>query len=250
MKRISILNFKGGTGKTSLSTNLAYALTLRGKRVLLIDCDRQANASGLLPERRTPTLTHVLKGEAPLFDAMQQAREHLYIVPADKNLGNAAKHITATGLRAYTILKNATKNLEGYDFILFDHSPSYSPITETALLATDEMLIPCELAPYAVEGLLEMISTLSENLSGLDHEVAMVGIVPFKLDHRYSMTEMYLSSLKKRFGERIIQPVRTDATISRAQSLKQTVFEYDPKSKAAEDIMAIARLLAPEEVKV
>jgi chromosome partitioning protein len=248
MRRISILNFKGGTGKTSLSTNLAYALTLRGKRVLLVDCDRQGNASSLLPERRIPTLTHVLKGEAPLFDAMQQARENLYIIPADKNLTSAAKHITTTGLRAYTTLKNATVHLDGYDFILYDHSPSYSAITETAILATDEMLIPCELAPYAVEGLLEMINTLSESLNGLDHEVSMIGIVPFKLDHRYSMTEKYLASLKNRFGDRVIPPVRTDSTISRAQSLKQTVFEYDPKSKAAEDIMNIARLLAPEEV--
>ena len=82
MRQISILNFKGGTGKTSLVTNLAYALTQQNKRVLLVDCDLQANASSLLPEQRDPTLTHVLKGEASFSDAIQSARDNLDILPA------------------------------------------------------------------------------------------------------------------------------------------------------------------------
>jgi chromosome partitioning protein len=153
-------------------------------------------------------------------------------------------------MRAYTILKTATKKLETYDFLFFDHSPSYSPITEAALFASDEMLIPCELAPYAIQGLVDMIHKLGETLSGLDHEVTMTGIVPFKLDQRYSMTAQYLASLKKRFGERVIHPIRTDATISRAQSLNQTVFEYGPRSKVAEDFLVLADRLITGEVKV
>lgn len=250
MRRISILNFKGGTGKTSLATNLSYALTMQGKRVLLIDCDLQGNASSILPERRTPTLTNVIKGEALFVDAIQQARENLDVLPSDQNLHTAANHIMATGMRAYTTLRNATRTLDTYDFLFFDHSPSYSPITEAALLASDEMLIPCELAPYAIQGLLDMITKLGETLSGLDHEVIMTGIVPFKLDQRYSMTAQYLTSLKKRFGERVIHPVRTDATVSRAQSMKQTVFEYDSKSKVAGDFIELATLLTTGEVRV
>jgi chromosome partitioning protein len=250
MRRISILNFKGGTGKTSLATNLSYALAMQGKRVLLIDCDLQGNSSSILPERRNPTLTHVLKGEAHLTDAIQRARENLDILPSDQDLNSAANYILATGMRAYTTLKTATKKLETYDFLFFDHSPSYSPITEAALFASDEMLIPCELAPYAIQGLVDMIHKLGETLSGLDHEVTMTGIVPFKLDQRYSMTAQYLASLKKRFGERVIHPIRTDATISRAQSLNQTVFEYGPRSKVAEDFLLLANRLTTGEVKV
>jgi cellulose biosynthesis protein BcsQ len=76
MKRISILNFKGGVGKTSISTNAAHKLALMGYKVLLIDCDIQANASNLIPlkDRKTTTLTHVLKGEATFEDAIQKAR--------------------------------------------------------------------------------------------------------------------------------------------------------------------------------
>ena len=247
MRQISILNFKGGTGKTSLVTNLAYALAQQNKRVLLVDCDLQANASNLLPERRDPTLTHVLKGEALFSDAIQTARENLDILPADTKLNTAANHIVATGIQAYNTLRRAARSLQGYDFLLFDHSPNYTAITETALLASSEMLIPCELAPYAVSGLINMITKLTETLGDLDHEVDITGIVPFKLDHRYSMTEIYLASLQKRFGELIIHSVRTDSTIARAQSLSQTVFEYDPKSKAAEDFTTLAQLLLAGE---
>lgn len=243
MRQISILNFKGGTGKTSLVTNLAYALTQQKQRVLVVDCDLQANASSLLPEQREPTLTHVLKGNASFTDAIQTAREGLDILPADNKLNTAANHIVATGIQAYNTLRRATRNLEGYDFLLFDHSPNYTAITETALLASSEMLIPCELAPYAVSGLINMITKLTETLGDLDHEVDITGIVPFKLDQRYSMTGIYLSSLQKRFGELIIHPVRTDSTIARAQSLNQSVFEYDPKSKAVEDFTTLAQLL-------
>jgi chromosome partitioning protein len=247
MRQISILNFKGGTGKTSLVTNLAYALTQQNKRVLLVDCDLQANASSLLPEVWDPTLTHVLKGEAAFQNAIQVARDNLDILPADSELNTAANHIVATGMRSYGILRNAARNLQGYDFLLFDHSPNYTAITEAALLASSEMLIPCELAPYAVSGLINMITKLTETLGALDHEVDITGIVPFKLDHRYSMTEIYLASLQKRFGELIIHAVRTDSTIARAQSLSQAVFEYDQKSKAAEDFTTLAQLLLAGE---
>jgi chromosome partitioning protein len=247
MRRISVLNFKGGTGKTSLAVNLAYALAMQHKRVLLVDCDLQGNASSLLPERRDPTLTHVLKGEALFIHAIQPARKNLDLLPSDQSLHTAANYITAMGMRAYATLKTATRNLSTYDFLFFDHSPSYSPITEAALLASDEMLIPCELAPYAIQGLVDMINKLGDTLSGLDHEVTMTGIVPFKLDQRYSMTAQYLTSLKKRFGERVIHPVRTDATISRAQSLQQTVFEYNPRSKVAEDFLVLAEHLLTRE---
>lgn len=240
MRRISILNFKGGVGKTTLTTNLAYALALQGNRVLIIDCDLQANASTLLADVQSPTLTNVLRGEAALAAAIQEARERLHIVPADKDLNTAANHIVASGMKSYYILRNAMKQLQGYDYVLFDHSPSYSPITESALLASQEMLIPCELASFAVQGLLNMLEKLNATLSDLDHELDLCGIVPFKLDMRYSMSHQYLESLKATFGEKILQAIRTDATVPRSQSVQETVFEYDNRSKVAEDFLQLA----------
>src|SRR5262245_33451624 len=124
MKRISILNFKGGVGKTSISTNSAHKLALMGHKFLLIDCDIQANASNLIPQtdRNPTTFTHILKGETTFEDAIQQARENLYLIAADSNLDKAANRIVSSGIKGYKLLRNATKNLTGFDFVIFDHS--------------------------------------------------------------------------------------------------------------------------------
>ena len=111
MKRISILNFKGGVGKTSISTNSAHKLALMGYKVLLIDCDIQANASNLIPQkdRKPTTLTHVLKGEATFEDTIQKARENLYLIAADSNLDKAANHIVISGIKGYKLLRNGDR---------------------------------------------------------------------------------------------------------------------------------------------
>lgn len=113
MKRISILNFKGGVGKTSISTNAAHKLAIMGHKVLLVDCDIQANASNLIPqnERKPVTLTHVLKGEATFEDAMQRARDNLYLIAADMNLDKAANHIVISGIKGYKTLRSATRSI-------------------------------------------------------------------------------------------------------------------------------------------
>jgi len=245
MKRISILNFKGGVGKTSISTNSAHKLALMGYKVLLVDCDIQANASNLVPQndRKPKTLTHVLQGEATFEDAVQQARENLYLITADSNLDKAANHIVISGIKGYKLLRNATRNLTGFDVVIFDHSPFYTAISESALWASDEMIIPTVLEPFSVEGILKTIAKLSETLGELEHEVNITGIVPTKVDKRFAMSDSYYKSLLDTFQERVITSIRTDETIKKAQSLGQTVFEYDKNSKAAEDFSKLTDVI-------
>jgi chromosome partitioning protein len=252
VRSISILNFKGGVGKTSLAINLADELSRRGKVVLLVDCDRQRNASTLIPRDVTIglTLREVLMGQATLLQAMYEARTGLYVVPAHTNLEQAAKHITVSSTRTLKALKYGVESLDGVDFVLFDHAPSYSTITDVALLASKEMLIPVELEAFSVTGLVDMIHKLTDTLAELEHEVAVAGIVPSNLDYTKSMTALYLQSLKEKFGDRVTAPIRTDAQISKSQSLSQSVFEYNPHSKGAQDYAAIARLLLEQEVLV
>ncbi len=248
MRTISILNFKGGVGKSTLAINLGHALAMSGVSVLVVDCDLQANASTLLPQQRTPTLTDVLMGRASLVDAIHPARENLRVVPADGNLDEAAKRVAAGGLRGYYMLRQAMAEVRGVDLVLFDHSPSYSAVTETVLFASEEMLIPCELASFSIEGLLQMFDKLDGALVG--HTLRMAGIVPFKLDRRIKMHLSYLDELTQEFGEKMLPAVRTDSAVARAQSLHQTIFEYDPASKAAADVRAVAAAVVADRVEV
>ena len=107
-----------------------------------------------------------------------------------------------------------------------------------------------ELETFSIEGLVDMIDKLTDSLAELEHEVKVTGIVPSNLDFTKSMTALYLASLKNRFGSRVTPGVRTDAQISKSQSMRQSVYEYNAHSKGAEDYAAIASLLLEQEVLV
>ncbi len=246
MRTISVLQFKGGVGKTSTTINLGHALAREGQRVLLVDCDLQANTSTLIDAVDAPTLTHVLRGQADLRAAIRPAREHLDLVPSDHALDTAARHISAEGRKAYYTLKRQVATLEGYDIVLFDHSPSYSSVTEAALLASDEMLIPCELAPFSVDGLVAMLEKLEDTL--VDHTLTLAGVIPFKLDRRLSMHAAYLADLTTTFGDKVLPAVRTDSAIPKAQSFRQSVLEYDPTAKSAQDFRDVAARVMSNDV--
>src|SRR5258708_3776264 len=244
MRVISILNFKGGTGKSSLAENLSHALALAGLRVLVIDADRQGNASTTLLGRRvTPTLTQVIQEQVAFEQALYQAREKLYVVPSDTDLDKASSYLNTT-IEALDTLKDALGQLAGFEYVFIDHAGAYTPVMQACLLASSEMLVPCELEPYATQGLFSMFEKLKRTLR--KHVIRNAGIIPYGVDLRYAMARQYLQELRETFGDLITAPVRTDSTVSRAQSVQQTVFEYDPKSRVAEDFRTLADDLIAE----
>jgi len=131
--------------------------------------------------------------------------------------------------------------------VLYDHSPSYSAVTESALLASDEMIIPCELGTFSIEGLLQMIDKLTGTLSKRGHPITVSGIVPFKFNASIAIHETYLKDLQAEYEGDILPTVRQDSAIGKAQHFHQSVFEYDPHSKAAADFIAIVNSLTSKE---
>ena len=119
-------------------------------------------------------------GEAQLINAIQLARPNFYVVPAHPNLEEATKLITVNGPRRLKLLRNSVQNLTGVDFILFDHAPSYSSITDAVLLASDEILIPVEMETFAMDGLLDMINKLEETMTELEQEYKSAGLFLLK----------------------------------------------------------------------
>jgi chromosome partitioning protein len=240
---ISILNFKGGTGKSSLAENLSYALSLQGMHILVIDADRQVNSSGTLLAGHTVshTLTQVIREECSLAEATYQARDRLFVVPSDTNLDKASSYLNTTP-EAFSTLKECIQDLTGYDIVLIDHAGAYTPVMQAALLASEEMLVPCELEPYATSGLFSMFDKLKQVLR--KHTIRNSGIIPYNVDLRYGMSRQYLRELRETFNGLIIAPVRTDALVPKAQSVKMTVLEYEAtygvKSRAAEDFRTLA----------
>lgn len=240
-RNISVLNFKGGVSKTTTSLSLGDELNRRGYKIIIVDCERQCNVTSFIPEgiQVSATLKEVLMGEAEVKDALYEIRPGFFILPSHTDLEIAAKYLVVNS--SPKIQKRLKYGLatQDVDFILFDHSPSLNSITEVALMASEEVLIPVFLEPFAIEGLLDMIEKLGGVLDLLEHEVQTTGIIPSAIDHTLSMTHIYLESLKEEFKELVLSPVRTDAQVKKAQSVHKFIRDYNPRAKAVADFKTI-----------
>jgi len=176
MRVVSVLNFKGGTGKTSVVINLAAAVAMAGHDVLILDGDRQRNTTWtLLGDDIVPTLGDVMTGKCQMADAIKESREHLYVVPSDKDLEKVGTYLK-DHRKAYHTVAKQLETLDPQPFlVLIDHPGAYSTVMEALLLASHEMLIPCELEPYSVQGLFDMFDKLQEELE--DHTLTNSGIM-------------------------------------------------------------------------
>lgn len=243
MRRISLLNFKGGTGKSSVAQNLGHALARAGSIVFVVDGDRQSNTTTtLLGKRVSPSLADVIRGDVKVTEAIYEARPNLFVIPSDSDLDHVSTYLKDHH-RAYQTLRRGLVELDGQvDFVLFDQAGAFSPVMDTLLIASDEMLIPCELEPYAVQGLFDMFTKLKREL---ESELKNTGIIPYNTDMSKKMTGAYLQELLDTFDGLVTDPVRTDTAVPYAQSNNLTVFEYAEKykvkSRAAEDFARLAR---------
>lgn len=254
MRIISVLNFKGGIGKTSVSVNLADALRRQGKICIIIDADRQSNATTtLLGQRTEPSLqdfftTPKMKLSEVIYET---GREGLYIIPSDTNLDHVSTYFSNFP-RAYYKMRDGARELkaQGVDYIFIDHAGAYTKLMGSLLESSQEMIIPCVLEPYSVIGLRDLFDKLHLELEG--YELKNSGIIPYNIDMSKAITGVYLEQLKEQFGDLILAAVRTDTAIMYAQSKKQTVFEYEKaqhiKSKAASDFNNLAQIILNQEV--
>lgn len=226
---------KGGIGKSSLAVQIAACLAEMGKKVLLIEIDMQRNASKtLLSESPEYNITHIITEKVPITQAIYQARENLFVIAADRDLDQAANHILINGRKAYDVLKRAIDSLTGYNVVIFDHSPNWTTVTNAALRASKEILVPVELEPYAIDGIIEMFEKLQDEM--YDHELTITGIIPNKVDFRSPMTQTYLSQVTEEFKKKVTPYIRIDKQIPQSQAYKQTIFEFNSYSKSAKDI--------------
>jgi chromosome partitioning protein len=245
MRTISILNFKGGVGKSSVAQNLGYALaTFHNLNVLIIDGDRQSNTTTtLLHERKSPSLTDVLTNpKLSLSQAIYEARPHLFVVPSDTDLDHASTYIKEHPRAYYKVRDSLTSLNDKIDILLVDQAGAYSTVMGSLLESCKEMLVPCKLEPYSTLGLADMFEKLGNEME--DHELSIAGIIPYDTDMSKLMTSSYLAELQEAYGPAITPQVRTDTAVPYAQSQDQTVFEYEisrkRKSHAAEDFKTLA----------
>ena len=243
MRKIAIVGFKGGIGKTTTCVSLGAALARRDHRVLLIDTDTQAHLSVSLGiEEQKRTLTEVLIGRARPEQCVLGARENLDLLPGGLGLFKAQQKMVLE-LAREEIFREKLGGLNGYDYILLDCAPSLSLLTVNAVSYVQEVFIPVSMEMLALAGMRQFMTYLRTISRMLGRGATIRLIVPTFYDPRRRVSRMVLSTLTRDFGSRVTHAIRIDTRLSEAPGAGKTIFEYSPRSRGAEDYARLAELV-------
>jgi chromosome partitioning protein len=238
------LNFKGGTGKTSLSSSYAYRLAERGYRVLVIDLDSQGHATKCLGKEGssfTKTLFDALIRKTPLGElTVETGMPGLDLVPANLAMSTIDLSLMPLAGREFR-LRNALKDVEGkYDFIVMDAPPSFGLLNLNALMAASDLVIPVLADFLSYDGLRLLFETVQGLETDLSHQLEHIFIVVNAFNQTFRIAREALDALKTHYGDYLLDGVVRQCTkFAQASSEGCPIFGFDPESKGAQDIDAV-----------
>lgn len=243
---ISIVNQKGGVGKTTTAVNLSAYLAHHGKSVLLIDLDPQANASsGLgIDYQNVPNgLYEVIAGPYNLSDIIHPTvHQLLHLAPANQNLAAANIELVGHEDREFKLLNILKEVVQQYDYIIIDSPPSLGILTINGLVAADEILIPVQCEYYALEGLGQLLNTINLVKENIKPELQILGALMTMYDDKHKLTSEIFNELYRYFPNRIFRTViPRNIRLAEAPSYGRSILHYDRKSKGAKAYEKLAR---------
>lgn len=238
MKVFAIINQKGGTGKTTVSLNLAARLAELEKKVLLIDADPQGNAtsgSGADKWSISNGVYEVLGG-APVEDALIYSLPGKYwLLAANMNLAGAEMELPSGEEGWQGRLREGLRPLKGFDFVFIDCPPSLGALTVNALVAAEHVLIPMQCEYFAMEGLSDLAQTVRRLRAGWNPSLSVAGIVRSMLDKRNVLARNISEQLEAHFGDKVFSSaIGRNIRVAEAPSHGLSVLQYAPRSTGAE----------------
>ncbi|MEE2789037.1 MAG: AAA family ATPase [Myxococcota bacterium] len=235
MRRIAVLNQKGGTGKTTTSVNLAAGLAEAGHRTLLIDLDAQGNVAVSLGLSAKRTIFHVLVEGAHPADCIVNVSKNFDALVSNTSLAQAEVRLVNTPRNRFKVLANRMAGITNYDFIIMDCGPSLSVLNQNALTYADHIIIPVSCDYLSLVGVKQILRTLKKVNELLLHPVSILGVVPTFFDVRTRISVEAVNTLKSYFKDRVLPPIRINTRLKEAPGHKQTIFEYAPTSRGSQD---------------
>ena len=241
-KIIAVANQKGGVGKTTSAVNLTAALSLMGKRVLLVDCDPQGNASsgmGVAKSTR-PNSYDMLISETPAADCVVST-PYGDVIPASKELAAASVELIQAERRERVLKEALTPLFSEYDYMLIDCPPSLELLTVNALTAADSVLIPMQCEYYALEGIADLLTSIRICSRRLNRRLSIEGIILTMYDARANLTQQVANELRKHMPDKVYNTViPRSVRLSEAPSHGQPGVIYDRVNKGSKAYMSLA----------
>lgn len=244
MKIIAVSNQKGGVGKTTTATTLAYGLKLRGKKVLLVDCDPQGNSTDTWRAKNTegyPTLSDLLFSDEPATDCVQHT-EIGDILAGDPVLEDAEKHLK--GIAGYYRLKKRLEPLAAlYDHIILDTPPNLGILLQNALIAAEGVIVPVTCGRYSLQGMGRFIETVDDVKAQPNPELSVLGMLLVKYNGRTVLAREVVSGLPeltKKLGTGVFDTkIRKTEEVEKAQASRVPLQQFSPDATAAQDYDAL-----------
>jgi chromosome partitioning protein len=255
MRKITVLNQKGGVGKTTTVANLGACLAEGGRTVLLVDVDPQANLSlhfGVDVKEGEPSLYTLLRGEHEPAQALRPtALRGLSLIPSSIDLAGLSVEMSDRPDRLF-VLRTALAALpQEFDYVLIDSPPSLGLLTVNAMCAADEVFIPLQTEFFALQGVGKLLHTVQLVQSNANKALRITGVIPCMHDSRTSLAQEILEDIRAHFGPKVFRTIiRKNVRLAEAPGFGVPVTQYDSACHGAEDYRALAQEVLAMEAAV
>ena len=248
MRKICIINQKGGVGKTTTSVSLATGLARKNRRVLLLDLDPQGNLSVCLGKKTAKTMADVLVNHLDPLTAAEKIEKNLSFICSDDKLAEAEQILMGKPNRE-KILARTFEDVgdEQFDFVIMDCPPSLSLINQNALLFADEALIPSSTEALSFVGLKKMIDVIDQSNTTFDHDLMVAGILPTMYDRRNKICIEILGKMEQEFNGMTLEPIRVNSKLIESPGVSKTIFDYANSSRGAQDYRKLVEFVLRNE---